>query len=104
MNGSPIRPHDLSGQTLGSVPSLDDDTVAYWERQIDAMVMLVWRKKLLNDAEMRAQVEALEPDVYQRLSYYERWSIAILNGLKTKGIVSDQESQDLVELANAKLT
>jgi hypothetical protein len=64
----------------------------FWERRIDAMVYLLFKKGVVRDwAEMRHQIESLGPDVYERLSYYERWAAAAAALMIERGVVSREE-------------
>ena len=41
--------------------------------------------------EMRRGIEALPPDEYEALSYYERWAASLETILVEKGVVSSEE-------------
>jgi nitrile hydratase subunit beta len=41
--------------------------------------------------ELRRAIESLAPDEYERLSYYERWIVAIKSLLIEKGILTAAE-------------
>ena len=70
----PSGPHDIGGLDAGPVDLAEHDT-AWWEWQIDAMIRLAMKKGLFTDfAELRDGIERLEPDDYERCSYYERWA------------------------------
>ena len=72
----------------------DEADIAYWERRIEAAIYLCFRKGLLTDtAELRAGIEALGDDVYERLSYYERWAASLASRLTALGVI-DQEALD----------
>lgn len=89
----PSGPHDIGGFEAGPVDRTEHDT-AYWEWQIDAMIRLALSKCLITDfAELRDGIERLDPQDYEQLSYYERWSKSLAHTLLSKGIVT-QESLD----------
>ena len=68
-----IGPHDLGGLDAGPVERGEHD-VAHWERQIDAMIYLLRKNDIMQDvSQLRDGIERLGPQVYQDLSYYERW-------------------------------
>jgi hypothetical protein len=100
--GLDLRPYDVAGQVTGAIRLADSQEMTYWERKLDAMVMLTWTKKIFNDAEMRALVEETPPDDYARLTYYERWSLAILRGIERKGILSPSDLDDVRATAALK--
>lgn len=92
----PIGPHDLGGHDAGPVER-DEHDPAYWERAVDAMVMLMRRKGVMLDpAQLRRGIESLDAHVYERLSYYERWAgSAALNAIE-QGLVTREELDERV--------
>ena len=87
----PTGPHDLGGLDAGPIDRSEKDT-AYWEWQIDAMIRLALQKGLLTDfAELRDGIERLQPEDYERLSYYERWARSLAHALVSKGIIAQQD-------------
>ena len=49
--------------------------------------------------ELRRAIESLEPDLYESLSYYERWTAALEILVVEKGILSTEEiDQKVAEL------
>ena len=91
-SGTPDNmPHDMGGLPAGPVESSEHD-LSYWERRIESMLSLCFRKGLLKDAaELRQRIEQLGPDAYERLSYYERWAAALTARLTELDVVSDAE-------------
>jgi hypothetical protein len=92
-----IGPHDLGGLAAGPVERAEHDP-AYWESQVDAMVMLMRDKGVMIDpAQLRRGIESLGPDVYEKLSYYERWAAsAALNAIE-QGLVTQVELDARIE-------
>ena len=87
-------PHDLGGFEAGPVDRSEHDT-AYWEWQVDAMIRLALSKGLISDfAELRDGIEHLDPENYERFTYYERWSKSLAYTLLATGVVT-QESLDV---------
>ena len=64
---------------------------ADWERQTAAVVGAVRSRGLMTVDEMRRGIEALPPDEYEALSYYERWAASLETILVEKGVVSSEE-------------
>ena len=64
--------HDVGGLPLGAIDRAQHD-YALWEKRVDAMLVLLISKKLITTDELRLGIETLGADVYERLSYYERW-------------------------------
>ena len=96
-----IGPHDLGGLPGGPVDRTEHDP-AYWECQVDAMVMLMRRKGVMIDpAQLRRGIESLDPDVYEKLSYYERWAgSAALNAIE-QGLVTQADLVARIESLRA---
>ena len=98
----PWGPHDVGGLDAGPVDTSEHDT-AYWEWQIDAMVRLALKKGLISDfAELRDGIEKLEPDDYERCSYYERWAKALAYALVDRGVVNREQLDGKVATIRAR--
>jgi hypothetical protein len=97
-----IGPHDLGGRLAGAVDPEDRD-LAYWERLVDALVMLLFKKNIFADAaQLRRGIEALDPKVYDKLSYYERWAASAAAKCVERGIVTQQELDDRIQRIKAR--
>ena len=55
---------------------------------------------LTNDAEMRALLEVLPSKVYEETTYYERWVLALFEGLRRRGNLDDAAAARLLAEAN----
>lgn len=110
-NPERIGPHDLGGPSPNDSSSgdqaadpinRDEHDPAHWERQVDAMVMLMRRKGVMLDpAQLRRGIESLDPDVYDKLSYYERWAgSAAINAIE-QGLVTQQEIDERLSALRA---
>ena len=98
----PSGPHDIGGLSAGPVDTAEHDT-AYWEWQIDAMIRLAMSKGLFTDfAELRDGIERLDPDDYDRLTYYERWAKSLAYTLLDKGIITRDALDAKVEAIRAR--
>lgn len=83
--------HDMGGQPAGPVDITEHDYDP-WEKRVDAMFsLLVQEKRLMRVDELRRGIEALEPNVYDNLTYYERWIASIANNLVEKGVLDQAE-------------
>ena len=86
-----IGPHDLGGLDAEAVDRAEHD-LAYWERMVDAMIRLLVEKGVYTDvAQLREGIEALGPDVYGELGYYERWAASAARKCMLEGIVERDE-------------
>ena len=94
--------HDLGGLEAGPVDTSPHDPT-FWEKQIDAMNMLLAQKGLRRTDENRRYVEMLGEDAYNTLTYYERWTAALARQLVDKGVLTQDEIDAKVAEVRAKL-
>lgn len=85
-------PHDVGGQPAGPVETQPHDAT-FWEKQIDALHTLVGddKRRITVRDENRRYVELLGDDVYNTLTYYERWTAAMCRQLIDKGVLTQDE-------------
>jgi hypothetical protein len=81
--------HDMGGLPAGKVKPTEHE-YAEWERRADALAVLMGGKGVTVD-ERRRQIEALPPEAYDKLSYYERWIVALTQALLQRGIITTAE-------------
>jgi hypothetical protein len=86
--------HDMGGLPAGKVEPTEHD-YAEWERRVDALRLLLsgirGGKKLMTVDELRKNIEALPPDAYERMSYYERWVTSITQTMIQRGVITTEE-------------
>ncbi len=83
-------PHDLGGQPAGPfVPT--DHPLLPWEKRTHALLDVLNQKGLVNTEEKRRGVEELGRDIYDALTYYEKWILSACNILLAKGILTAEE-------------
>ena len=84
----------MGGLPAGRVEPTEHD-YAEWERRVDALMVLLsgikGGKKLMTVDELRKNIEALPPDAYDRMSYYERWVTSITQTMIQRGIITTEE-------------
>ena len=80
--------HDMGGLPAGPVERTEHD-YADWERRVDAMAVLMGKSITVD--ERRKNIEALSPQSYDAMSYYERWVIALGQALIQRGIITTEE-------------
>jgi hypothetical protein len=91
--------HDMGGLPAGPVEQSEHD-YALWEKRVDALMVLLSQRHLLRVDELRRNIEALPPDAYDRMGYYERWVTAIAHTLLQRGVVTtDELGRKLAEVA-----
>jgi hypothetical protein len=92
-DSNPTRSHhDMGGQPAGTVERTEHD-YSLWEKRVDAMLILLAGKtrKLMTVDELRKNIEAIGPDAYDRMSYYERWIHSIAQTLIQRGVINIEE-------------
>ena len=86
--------HDMGGMPAGAVETTEHD-YADWERRVDAMMMLLTGvlggERRMTVDELRKNIEALGPDAYDRMSYYERWVTSLTQTMIQRGVISIDE-------------
>src|SRR5262245_2956480 len=82
--------HDMGGEPAGAVERSEHDYAA-WEKRIDALLVLLTRKRRMNVDELRRNIEGLGADAYDKMSYYERWTHSIAQTLIQRGVISVDE-------------
>jgi hypothetical protein len=96
--------HDMGGLEAGPVERGEHD-YALWEKRVDALMMLLSGRGLLRVDELRRNIEALGPEAYDRMSYYERWISAITHTLLQRGVLtSDELGRKLEEIKAREAT
>jgi len=83
-------PHDLGGLEAGAVDT-EPHNMTFWEKQIDALNMLLGAKGIRRTDENRRYIEMLGHDAYNTLSYYERWTASMARLLIDKGYITQDE-------------
>jgi hypothetical protein len=80
----------MGGLPAGKVDRTEHD-YSDWERRVDAMAVLLGRKRRLTVDERRRAIETLTPQAYDALSYYERWVVALGQTMVQRGIITSAE-------------
>jgi len=82
--------HDMGGLPAGKVEPTEHD-YPDWERRVDAMVQLLRGGGRITVDELRKNIEALPPDAYDKLSYYEKWISSLTQTLLQRGLITTEE-------------
>ena len=85
------RVHDRGGWPTDEPIDRTEHQHSDWEARMDALHQVLGRKGLRSTDEMRRAIESLEPDFYESLSYYERWTAALEILMVEKGILTTDE-------------
>ena len=96
--------HDMGGLPAGKVERTQHD-YAEWERRVDALNMLCRARHLYTIDELRKNIEALPPQAYDEMAYYEKWVSALAQTLIQRGaITTDELGRKMEEVENRKKT
>ena len=82
--------HDMGGLPAGRVEAVEHDH-APWEKRVDALMVLLSAARQMTVDELRKNIEAIGPDAYDRMTYYERWIHSIGQTLIQRGVISIEE-------------
>src|SRR5581483_9324388 len=89
--------HDRGGRLDAGPINPTEHQYTIWEKKADAISQLLSQKHIRRVDEMRRTLEAMDPDQYERASYYERWLIGAESILVEKGILTSQEIDERVQ-------
>ncbi|HEX4928919.1 MAG TPA: hypothetical protein VFV74_13015 [Burkholderiales bacterium] len=82
--------HDMGGLPAGRVERTEHDH-AEWERRVDAMVQLLRGGGRITVDELRKNIEALPPEDYDAMAYYEKWITSLTQTLLQRGVITTDE-------------
>ena len=82
--------HDMGGLPAGRVEPTEHD-YALWEKRVDALLVLLCAAGRMTVDELRRNIEAIGPDAYDRMTYYERWIHSISQTLIQRGVITIDE-------------
>jgi len=84
--------HDMGGLDKGPVEPSEHE-IEPWEKRIEAIMRLCAMRDdpILTVDELRRGIEELPPELYDTLSYYERWIMSLTNILVEKGVLDRDE-------------
>lgn len=85
------RIHDRGGWPDTTPIDRDEHVYTMWEKRTDAIRGVLGAKQIIRTDELRRAIESIEPAQYERLSYYERWLMAIEMLLIEKGLLTREE-------------
>ena len=82
--------HDMGGLPAGKV-ELPGHEYGEWDRRVDAIVQVASRRLGIRVDERRKNIEALPPQAYDAMSYYEKWLVSITQTLIQRGVITTEE-------------
>jgi len=83
--------HDMAGRPNDDPIDQSEHVLMDWERRIDSMRGVLGDKGYLGVDELRRAIEALPPERYESLSYYQRWAEAVEALLIEKDVLTAAE-------------
>jgi len=84
--------HDLGGTQTKTPISREEHAVLPWELRVDALMRLLSDPNrpggpLMSVDELRRGIEALSPEAYRSLGYYEKWLQSMIAIMAEKGVI-----------------
>lgn len=73
-----------------------------WDRRVDAIVQVASRRLGIRVDQRRRNIEALPPQAYDAMSYYEKWLVAITHTLIQRGVITTEELGRKMEQVSAR--
>ena len=85
------RPHDRGGWPTDEPIDRNEHQYADWELRVHALHQVLGQKEMRSTDEMRRAIESLEPNLYESLGYYERWTAALEILMVEMGVLTTAE-------------
>jgi hypothetical protein len=82
--------HDMGGLPADRIAATEHD-YAYWEKRVDAMLVLLSAARQMTVDELRKNIESIGPNAYDSMTYYERWMHSISQTLIQRGVITIDE-------------
>lgn len=85
--------HDLGGVEPAASQPIDrtEHELTQFDKSVDALVYLLSRRSIIRVDELRRAIEALRPEEYHGLAYYEKWLQAVHDLLLEKDVLGAEE-------------
>ncbi len=96
--------HDRGGWPDAGPINRAEHQYTIWEKRTDALMGLLSaaERRIIRTDELRRAIESIEPDRYEKLTYYERWITAIEKLLVEKGVLTRAEIERKVGELDAR--
>jgi hypothetical protein len=82
--------NDLGGLPAGPIDTTEHPLLP-WEKDAHALIDVLARKGVVSVEEKRRGIDELGRDVYDKLTYYEKWVLSACNNLLAKGVLTSEE-------------
>ena len=90
--------HDLGCSQKEEQIALQTSEPEDWELVIDAISGLLRKKGYFLTDELSRAIEAIDPEQYIKMRYYERWSVAIETILIQKHLITEGDIKKQMDL------
>lgn len=95
---SHVPHHDIGGNEsaygpiIGAGGKAVKDLLA-WEQQCHSLFAVLAARNVIGTDELRRVIEALTPEQYEKWSYYEKWTAAMVTLLLEHGVITNRDLQ-----------
>ena len=91
MSDQPLNkgPQDVGGETGEAIDTIDHG-MAFWEKQANGLRSVLSGRRIIRVDELRRAAEDLG-DLYSKLAYFERTTMALRTVLLEKGFITEAE-------------
>ena len=83
--------HDRGGWPTEEPIDKSEHQIMDWEQRVQALVWLLSRKGMRRVDEARRSIESIEPELYESISYYDRWVVSLETLLVERNILTGEE-------------
>ncbi len=84
------RWHDMGGEDAGDIARGEHD-FALWEKRVDALLRIAVGKGYFTVDGLRRALEDMGEDVFETMTYYERWIASITQNMVEAGAFTLEE-------------
>ncbi|MEL6774078.1 MAG: ScnB-like protein [Pseudomonadota bacterium] len=93
--------HDMGGDPAGAIDPATHD-YALWEKRVDALMVLLTTKGHFTVDGLRRALEAMGPDAFETMTYYERWIAAVTENAIETGAITIEDLNARMEAVAAR--
>ena len=91
----------MGGTAAGGIDPTEHD-YALWEKRVDALLVLMTMKGHFTVDGLRRSLEAMGPDAFETMTYYERWMASVTQNLLETGAFTIAELNARMEAVAAR--
>jgi len=102
MSEQPLNkgPQDVGGEAGEAIETIDHG-MAFWEKQANGLRSVLSGRRIIRVDELRRAAEDLG-ELYSKLAYFERTTMALRTTLIEKGLISDVELKNKMAQIRAR--